>query len=934
MTVAGFFKLPWRGSKTQEKSIRRSSRSERVSTGMAGFCKFMSFKDKTWFRAWISFSWIQFMFRTLNEETPGKKRSRMQLRFAQFLVTIALAGPWALAAGLPAGEQYRAEVQPILNRYCSDCHADGARKGGVAFDEFKSDEALLEPNLWLHALKNTRAGLMPPKKKPQPTAQEQKVLENWIKYAVFGVDPKDPDPGRVTVRRLNRAEYRNTVRDLMGIDFNADVEFPPDDTGYGFDNIGDVLTISSMLLEKYLAAAKSIIGEAVPTVSSVLPEKIIAGSQFFGLTLTNGSSGQASRRSAPIYLPFDVRAAISNTFQASQAGTYKISLDLAATGGSGLDSSRCRVLFKADDRELFNRELARESNRTIRIDYEQRWEPGAHDLAFDLTPLAANGEGSSNTMQLRLNSVTVRGPMEKQYWPKPSNYDRFFPRTVPSAAEERRVYAHELLGSFATKAFRVPVDGQTVDRLVSLAEGVYSQIGKTFEAGVSHAMVAVLTSPRFLFRMEESETSSPSANWARVDEYSLASRLSYFLWSSMPDQELFGLAEKGELRQNLRAQVARMLADSRSEALVVNFTGQWLQARDVAGLTINARSVFAREIVPPDVSADTTNAPGAVVSTNLAGATPVNPQRLNSGNFNGRRGAQPPVQLDGAMKRSMQKEIEMFFSHVVHEDRPVLELIRSDYIFANSNLAKIYGLTNLDIRGSELRRVSLPPDSPRGGMLTAGAVLAVTSTPERTSPVKRGLFVLNNFLGLPVPPPPPDIPALEVAEKDLKGRQPTLREALALHRESALCSSCHSRMDPIGLGLENFNALGVWREKEHGQTIETAGQLVTGETFDSVQELKRILATTHKADFYRCLTEKLLTYALGRGIEYYDTETVDLIVQRMENENGHFSALLNGIIDSAPFQKRRTRAHATLVENADSGVPAAIVPGAKRKTSL
>jgi hypothetical protein len=264
----------------------------------------------------------------------------------------------------------------------------------------------------------------------------------------------------------------------------------------------------------------------------------------------------------------------------------------------------------------------------------------------------------------------------------------------------------------------------------------------------------------------------------------------------------------------------------------------------------------------------------------------------------------------------------------------VLELIQSDYIFVNSNLAKVYGLTNLDIQGDELRRITLPPNSPRGGMLTAGAVLAVTSTPERTSPVKRGLFVLNNFVGLPVPPPPPDIPALEVAEKDFHGRQPTLREALELHRESALCASCHARMDPIGLGMENFNALGVWREKERGQPIETAGKLVTGEIFNSVQELKTILVTKHKTDFYRCLTQKLLTYALGRGTEYYDTETVDQIVTRIERENGRFSALLNGIIESAPFQKQRNRANPTLSDNRESSGPDNTAQAAERKKLL
>lgn len=863
----------------------------------------------------------------------SQRERRYPRWFARFAVMAVCAAGSGFGATLPAAEQFRKEVQPILNKYCSDCHADGAKKGGVAFDEFKSDEDLLKPELWLHALRNTRVGLMPPRKKPQPTDEERQTLERWIKYSAFGIDPKDPDPGRVTLRRLNRVEYRNTVRDLLGVDFNADAEFPPDDTGYGFDNIGDVLTISPMLLEKYLAAAKAIVGEAVPVVSGILPEQIIGGNQFRASTDSSGS-GMRGGRKLPLFLPFDARAKVSHTFRASDAGTYKLTVDLAVGGEPDAKAAGCNIIFKADDHELMNREIASSEAKPFRIEYEQTWESGEHSLGFELKPLLA-GDQSSNAVKLRINGVTVRGPMEEKYWAKPANYDRFFPKPVPDGAADRRQYARELLEKFAMKAFRRPADAKTVDRLVKLADSVYSQPEKTFEAGVAHAMVAAMASPRFLFRIEENTAAPKTARWALVDEYSLASRLSYFLWSTMPDTELLELAGKGKLRENLSAQVKRMLGDSRSEALVVNFTGQWLQARDVGGLTINARTVFARDGVSgssSEASGAGTNAPfGQAPSTNLltASGTPVNQRRLNFGNVNGRRGFQPPVQLDGAMKRSMQKEVEMYVSNIVHEDRPVLELIQSDYVFANSNLAKVYGLTNMDIRGAELRKVSLPADSPRGGLLTAGAVLTVTSTPERTSPVKRGLFVLNNFLGLPVPPPPPDVPALEASEKDFKDRQPTLREALELHRQNALCSSCHSRMDPIGLGLENFNALGVWREKERGQPIETGGQLVTGETFNSVQELKQILVTTHKADFYRCLTEKLLTYALGRGPEYYDTETIDQIVQRLEKEKGRFSALLTGIIESAPFQKQRTHANSTLAGNVESSSS-----DSKRKTPL
>jgi hypothetical protein len=290
---------------------------------------------------------------------------------------------------------------------------------------------------------------------------------------------------------------------------------------------------------------------------------------------------------------------------------------------------------------------------------------------------------------------------------------------------------------------------------------------------------------------------------------------------------------------------------------------------------------------------------------------------------NGRRAGagfrfnKPPFELDKDLRQAMKSETEMFFDSVVREDRSVTELLDSDYTFVNEKLAKFYGLTDLHVTGTEMRRVTLPPDSPRGGVLTEGTVLVVTSNPDRTSPVKRGLFVLNNILGTPTPPPPPNIPALEAAEKDSTNKEPTLRTALALHRNSPLCSSCHSRMDPIGLGMENFNALGMWRDKERNQPIEAGGKLITGETFNNVRELKHILANEHRTDFYRCLTEKMLTYALGRGLEYYDVETVDEIVARLERENGHFSALMTGIIESAPFQEERNQANANFSDSSE-----------------
>ncbi len=281
----------------------------------------------------------------------------------------------------------------------------------------------------------------------------------------------------------------------------------------------------------------------------------------------------------------------------------------------------------------------------------------------------------------------------------------------------------------------------------------------------------------------------------------------------------------------------------------------------------------------------------------------------------------PQIELDRDLRRALREETEKCVAYVVKEGRSVLELLESDYTFLNEKLANHYGLTNLDISGPEMRRVSLPAGSPRGGVLTHGSVLVVTSNPDRTSPVKRGLFILDNILGTPAPPPPGNVPALEVAEKDFKEHEPTLRESLTLHREKPLCASCHARMDPLGLALENFNALGMWRQQERKQPIETAGKLITGETFENLGELKHLLVTNHRLDFYRCLTEKLLTYAVGRGMEYYDVETIDQIVRQLDQQSGRFTVLLTGVIESAPFQKMRTQATESSANSDEPSLP-------------
>ncbi|HVA46451.1 MAG TPA: DUF1592 domain-containing protein [Pirellulales bacterium] len=645
-----------------------------------------------------------------------------------------------------AADAFRQNVAPVLAKYCFDCHGQGNVTAEVAFDQFTSDRQLVDSrDLWWKALKQLRAGLMPPHGEPRPSSDELARIEHWIKTAAFQIDPQHPDPGQVTVRRLNRVEYRNTIRDLIGVNYDTSGEFPADDTGYGFDNIGDVLTISPLLFEKYVAAAETIVKQA--------------------------------------------------------------------------------------------------------------------DRA------------------------------------------RLFPRDVPATDAERRQYAGEILGRFAGRAFRRPPGPETVERLVKLAESVAHQPGQSFEGGVARALTAILASPRFLFREETAEPTAPPAH-PLIDEYSLATRLSYFLWSTMPDEELFRMAAEHKLRENLSAQVKRMLSDPRSGEFVRHFTGQWLQVRDIDSVDINVFAVIAGDR-PPDPEAERRRDRFRELRRrpfeSLTAEEKAELEAVRAA-FRSRSGRFRQFELDGELRRAMRDETEMLFAHIVREDRSLLELIDCNYSFLNERLGKHYGIEGVE--GNEMRRVQLPPDSPRGGILTQGTVLAVTSNPDRTSPVKRGLFILDNVLGTPPPPPPPDIPPLEDAAKQLAERS-TLRQQLELHRSQALCNSCHNRLDPLGLALEDFNALGMLRASRDDRPIDTSGTLLTGESFTNIRELKHILVTERRRDFYRCLTEKLLIYALGRGLDYYDVAAVDVLVERLEQEKGRPSVLISGIIQSVPFQRCR-----------------------------
>lgn len=818
---------------------------------------------------------------------------------------------------------FRKDIRPILKEYCYDCHGDGANKGNVTLDEFASDAAALENHdLWLKVLKNVRAGLMPPPKKPQPAADQKQQVVGWVKSAVFQADPNDPDPGRVTIRRLNRVEYRNTVRDLLGIEFETEKAFPPDDSSHGFDNISDALTLSPMLLEKYLAAAKAVVAQAVPAVSKVPAEIIIPGEEFTGAPASDNSMNR-SAASRALTLSYYKIAFATNRFKAPHPGKYQLILDGAANErfvDNQFDYNKCRLVLRVDGKEVHTQDYTREGGKALHYEYDHELTAGEHDFVFEVTPLTPD-QPQVRSLTLRIDSVTVRGPLDKQHYVAPKNYARFFPREVPADDSQRREYARELLEKFLLRAWRSPVEKDRLDGLVTLAEKTYSLPGKTFEAGISQAMVAALASPRFLFREENVETKT-AGKYHLIDEFALASRLSYLLWSSMPDDELLRLAGERKLRSQLAAQTKRMLEDSRSSAFARNFVGQWLQTRDVDSVSIDARQVLGRENnFDPDQEKRMQRFRS--LRDREDELTPEEKKELAEIRATRNRRGQPlRAEMNGDIRRAMRLETEKAFEHILKGNRSLIELLDSDYTFLNEKLARHYGLTNLNVVGDEMRLVKLPPETGRGGVLTHGSVLTVTSNPTRTSPVKRGLFILDNLLGTPPAPPPPDITPLEDAAKAIRDRPVSLRETLALHRDQPLCASCHNRMDPLGLALENFNALGLWRDKERGLDIDSTGTLLSGESFTNVIQLKRILATNHAPEFYRTVTEKLLIYALGRGLEYSDVITVDAIVEKLTASGGQPSVLLAEVINSAPFQKARA--------NPQTGELTAATPNSQR----
>jgi hypothetical protein len=969
------------------------------------------------------------------------------LRASAVLCAGALAFP-AFAAGetaapaVAAGLTFEKDVRPLLQKYCYECHGDGAHKGDVALDREKSlAEIHQAAKKWETVMERVRTQEMPPDDaEALPTQAERELIGAWIEKELFHVDPNNPDPGRLTIHRLNRTEYNNTIRDLVGVDFQPADDFPADNSGYGFDNISDVLSLPPVLLEKYLAAARRIVDEAIPTevrqsrtqrfranlmevgfnadgdrgdgfmplgaleednlavTLPVAPGDYVIRVNAFATPKGKYASSNKPLSEQPIVLTCMVDETIVGEWKVAApdgapenyemriglpAGKHRIALvnhrlrggenELTLRNGrvgplqggtvwvktvelegplptatvrvpankleivgEGKFEGAARVLEHAGEVALkqvvpaegeyllraqaYAQQAGTEPARMeFRVDgkavhtfdvlapaklqplpgqrlfsivllnavpqvyeYRVKLPPGEHRFSAAFVNDFADPENKNPNLRDRnliVNHLEIASLTEPARLPeRPEMIQRLFAqaakpapqpgiggmfarmlgRQAPPPAPEMQ--ARTIVGEFARRAWRRPVEPTEVDELMQLYTATLKD-GESFESGVKLALQAVLVSPHFLFRGEmpvAAAAAAPAGSAVQsrpVSEFALASRLSYFLWSSMPDDELFDLAAHGALRKNLDAQVRRMLASPKAHALVANFAGQWLEIRNL-------------KFVEPD-------------------------KKLFP-------------EFDESLRAAMREETELFFNHILRQDRSVLEFLTADYTFVNERLAKHYGLSG--VTGDEFRQVSLA-GTPRRGVLTQASVLTITSNPTRTSPVKRGKWVLEDLLGTPPPPPPPNVPDLPNDGKPVTG---TLRHQMEEHRTNPTCASCHARMDPIGFGLENFDAIGAFRTKDGEFPVDAAGKLSTGESFAGAAELTAILSDKRRENFIRNLSEKMLIYALGRGIERTDRPAIERIMKDVATSGYRFSALIEAVVQSVPFDRQRVEAPASV----------------------
>ncbi len=744
----------------------------------------------------------------------------------------------------PDAALYKQQIQPLLTKYCEGCHGTEKQKADLDFTQFASRaDVQKDRKLWRTALDMVANGEMPPEKaKLKPTTEEIDLLTAWIDRTIKDFDCSgDIDPGRVTLRRLNRTEYNHTIRDLVGVDFQPAKDFPSDDVdGEGFDNNGDVLSMPPILMEKYLSAAEDVMAKAiVVNTKAVVETHLLDATQFKGYGGVNGSDlamGSSGEAFAEINIDRPGRYQIRTWAWAQQAGPEKAKIGVSLAG-----------------KRLKDFDIHGEHGKPGKVEFEHALGKGTNKIGIAFLNDFYQPEAKDPAQRDRnlfLRSVELIGPLDAKPPSLPDSHIRLFV-DHPDRGTPKRDAARKIIEAFATQAFRRPVESQEVDKLLTMFD-LADRNKETFERSVQLALTGALINPYFLFRVEQDRPGKGEHQAYALNDWEIASRLSYFLWSSMPDDALFAAAREGKLGDpvELERQVKRMLADPKSRALVDNFAAQWLQLRDLY-------TIKPDEKIFPEFKDD--------------------------------------------LRRAMYEEVAAHFEHVMRADRPILELLDADYTFVNERLAKHYGMSG--VSGEAFQKVSVDRTQ-RGGLLTAAGVLTLTSDPTRSSPVKRGKWVLMNVLGTPPPPPPPVVPDLEEAEKHAGGKKLSMREKMALHSTDPICASCHKRMDPLGFGLENFDALGRWRSEHDGTKIDASGVLPDGSTFNGPAELRTVLAGK-KDQFVHCITEKMLIYALGRGLEYTDACSIKGITDALAKDEYRFSSLVLAITRSVPFGYRR-----------------------------
>ena len=777
------------------------------------------------------------------------------------MAVFCLWGPVTISA-----QQSNANPQhQFADKYCASCHNERLKSGGLSLAQADASKPAAQPELWEKVVRRLRTGVMPPPGATQPAEAERLSMLTWLETSLDRAAAAKLNPGRTeSLRRLNRTEYQNAIRDLLALDIDAAAMLPADESGHGFDNVivGD---LSPTLLDRYISAGQKISRLAVGSTQTALQNETLALPA--DLTQEDHLPG----------MPPGTRGGMAKTYTFAQDGEYEIQISLMRDLAgiiSGLRENRPHEMLVLLDRESVHSftisktalgdQVLNEKPLKTRIAVKA----GPHNLAITFMK-----EGSSLI-------ETPRQPTESRF------NDRRHPRTAPAIDQisvtgpyapkgagdtpsRRRVFvcrpagqdksleekcAGEILSTLMRRAYRRPVTKEEVES--PLAFYKRGRADSDFDAGITMALTAVLTNPEFLFRVESDPQKVAASGVYRVSDLELASRLSFFLWSSIPDDELLEVAVRGKLSQpgELEKQTRRMLADRRSVNLATNFAGQWLRLRNVEA--INPSGNLFRD-------------------------------------------------FDDNLRQAFRQETELFFDSVLREDRSVRTFIKADYTFLNERLAKHYGIPN--VYGSRLRRVALSPESRRGGLLRQGSVLSVTSYATRTSPVLRGVLVLRNIFGAPTPAPPPNVPALD--ESTMAANLP-MRQRLAAHRSNAVCASCHRTIDPVGFSLENFNALGQWRDIEvEEQPVDSSGALPGDKEFRGIDGLEAALLRRPEL-FVTTLTENLLTFALGRGVEYYDAPAVRRIVNDAEKAEYRFSSLILGIVKSAPFQMRRAEVSA------------------------